>query len=201
MTLSHTNNALFAIIVLINGYIIAAPLIPQVVYLWDSHHSSRREQLQSFIEQPTTSASSTTASSKITGPNRIVIPSIMLNQATVEDPESQWFNALYQGIWRWPGGSTPDKGGNTTFLSHRFSYTGPRGAFYYLDKVKIGDQIGVVWNNKLYTYTVVSSQTVPPTDTTIEDNTTDSQITLFTCTPLWHPVDRLVVVAKLKGIS
>jgi len=84
------------------------------------------------------------------------------------------------------------------FLAHRFSYTGPHGAFYYLNKLKVGDEIGVVWNGKAYRYTVISSAEVPPTDTAIEDNTSDARLTLFTCTPLWHPVNRLVVVAELE---
>jgi len=201
MTLSRTNNILFTAILIINLYIIGAPLLPQITFWWDSHHSSQQQQLRQFISQSKSDSKQQETSTKVTGPNRIIIPSILLNQATIEAPESAWFNALYKGIWRWPGASTPNKGGNTVFLSHRFSYTGPRGAFYFLNKVQIGDQIGVVWNDKLYTYTVVSSQTVPPNDTAIENNTTDSQITLFTCTPLWHPVDRLVVVATLKGVS
>ena len=87
------------------------------------------------------------------------------------------------------------------FLAHRFSYTGPHGAFYYLDKLRPGDEIGVMWNNKAYTYVVASATQVPPTDTAIEDNTTDARLTLFTCTPLWHPTNRLVVVATLEGQS
>jgi LPXTG-site transpeptidase (sortase) family protein len=188
--------------VLINAYIIAAPLIPQATYWWDVHHTNDRTQLSQLINKPRPAAKSPTAApNPDAGPNRLIIPAMVLNQQTLEGPESNWFNILYRGIWRWPGSSTPDKGGNTVFLSHRFSYTGPRGAFYYLNKLKIGGEIGVVWNHKMYTYSVVSSTTVPPTDTSIEDNTDDPQITLFTCTPLWHPVNRLVVVAKLKGIS
>lgn len=195
--LHSVNNVLFALIVVINLYVIAAPLVPQLTYWWDAHHTQRRQQLEQLIQKPRTAQHSVAVS----GPNRIIIPAMMLNQATLEGPESDWFNILYRGIWRWPGGSTPDKGGNTTFLSHRFSYTGPKGAFYYLNKLQIGDDIGVVWDNKLYTYSVVSSTVVPSTDTAIEDNTTDAQITLFTCTPLWHPVDRLVVVAKLESAT
>lgn len=198
LSLHHANNILFACIIAINAYIIAAPLVPQLTYWWDSHHTHRQAQLQQLITpKPKSVANATSAPSG----NRLIIPAMMLNQPTLEGPESDWFNILYKGIWRWPGGSTPDKGGNTIFLSHRFSYTGPRGAFYYLDKLQVGDAIGVIWNGKTYTYSVISSQTVPPTDTAIENNTADSQITLFTCTPLWHPVNRLVVVAKLKGVS
>lgn len=193
--LHRVNTILFSVIVVMNLYVIAAPLLPQVTYWWDSHHTHKQAQLQQLITRPKTSAAVTP------GPNRLIIPAMMLNQQTLEGPESDWFNLLYHGIWRWPASSTPDKGGNSVFLSHRFSYTGPRGAFYYLDKLKVGDSIGVVWDHKTYTYTVVSSQTVPPTDTAIENNTRDAQITLFTCTPLWHPVNRLVVVATLKGVS
>lgn len=192
--LRRVNTILFTLIVIINVYVIAAPLLPQVTYWWNAHHTHKQAQLEQLISKPKPVALTP-------GPNRLIIPAMMLNQQTLEGPENDWFNLLYRGIWRWPGSSTPDKGGNTVFLSHRFSYTGPRGAFYYLNKLQIGDTIGVVWNGKTYTYSVVSSQTVPPTDTAIENNTPDAEITLFTCTPLWHPVDRLVVVAKLKGVS
>jgi len=202
ISLRQVNNLLFAAIVLVNLYIIAAPLWPQATYWWDSHHTDRQSQLERLIQKPTQKPTVAAAKPQTTSePNSIISPTMLLNQPILEGPESDWFNILYRGIWRWPGSSTPDKGGNTVFLSHRFSYTGPRGAFYYLNKLQIGDEIGVIWSGKTYTYTVVSSQTVPPTDTAIEDNTPDAQITLFTCTPLWHPVDRLVVVAKLKGIS
>lgn len=198
ITLRQANNTLFAAIIAINVYIIAAPLIPQVTYWWDVHHTDKQVQLQKLIQKPVAAVGKPSVSPD---PNHLIIPAMTLNQPTLEGPESDWFDLLYKGVWRWPDSSTPDKGGNTVFLAHRFSYTGPRGAFYYLDKLKPGDDIGVVWGGKTYTYSVVSSQTVPPTDTTIEDNTADAQITLFTCTPLWHPVNRLVVVAKLKGAS
>jgi len=198
LNLHRVNNLLFTLIVCINLYIIAAPLVPQITYWWNTHHSQRQIQLEKAIK---TLPITNNQSGAISGPNRLIIPTMMLDQAALEGPVSNWFNILYKGIWRWPNSSTPDKGGNTVFLSHRFSYTGPRGAFYYLNKLQVGDTIGLVWNGKLYKYSVVSSQTVPPTDTTIEDNTSDAQITLFTCTPLWHPVNRLVVVAKLESIT
>jgi sortase (surface protein transpeptidase) len=37
---------------------------------------------------------------------------------------------------------------------------------------------------------------VPPDQTQIEAPTTDARLTIFTCTPLWLPKDRLVVVAE-----
>jgi LPXTG-site transpeptidase (sortase) family protein len=195
LSFKSANNLLFALIVLVNGYIIVTPLWPQASFWWRSHHSSQRAELTKQLQRPAAIAN------PIQRPNSLIIPAMLLQQPTLEGPESNWFNLLKAGIWRWPGSSTPDKGGNTVFLAHRFSYTGPHGAFYYLNKLRPGDAIGVIWKNKTYTYTVISSHEVAPTDTAIEDNTADSRITLFTCTPLWHPVNRLVVVAKLKGVS
>jgi len=126
---------------------------------------------------------------------------MLLDQPVLEGPVSRQYSTLNKGIWRWPNGSTPDKGGNTVLIGHRFTYTNPRGAFYFLNKVKMGDEIGVFWNNREYLYRVASISVVSPTDTAIEDNTSDTRLTLFTCTPLWLPKDRLVVVAKLKDKS
>jgi len=192
----HTNTLLLVLIVGINSYIIAAPLVPRATYWWQSHHTARRAELTKIVHRP---AGKTTKPVKTDRPNGLIIPAMLLDQPTVEGPERNWSDLLKQGIWRWPASSTPDRGGNTVFLAHRFSYTGPHGAFYYLNKLKKGDEIGVTWRGKLYTYTVVSSREVPPTETSIQDNTTKPQITLFTCTPLWHPVNRLVVIATLRG--
>jgi LPXTG-site transpeptidase (sortase) family protein len=190
------NNLLFTLIVLVNGYIMVAPLWPAASFWWRSHHTAQRAALTGQLQTPATSPSPAR-----TQPNSLIIPAMLLNSPTLEGPRSNWSHLLRAGIWRWPSSSTPDKGGNTVFLAHRFSYTGPRGAFYYLDKLQPGDEIGVVWNHKTYTYTVTDSRTVSPTDTSIENNTPDSRLTLFTCAPLWHPVNRLVVTAKLKDIS
>lgn len=195
----RVNNILFVGIVVINLYIIAAPLWPQVTFWWQSHHTSRQAELTKALQHHVTATS--IAKTPTNESNSLIIPSILLDQPTLEGPEKNWFSLLKQGVWRWPDSSTPDKGGNTVFLAHRFSYTGPHGAFYYLNKLKPGDKIGVIWNNKLYTYRVSSSTEVSPNDLAIENNTTDAQITLFTCTPLWHPVNRLVVVAKLEKQS
>lgn len=193
--LKRVNTLLFCLIIVINGYVIAAPLLPRISFWWHDKHSNQRTQLTQAIHNPAP------ASPSQPQVNSLIIPAMILHEPTLEGPASDWYNILKQGIWRWPDSSTPDKGGNTVFLAHRFSYTGPHGAFYYLDKLKIGDEIGVLWDKKTYTYKVTSTATVPPTQTSIEDNTPDSRITLFTCTPLWHPVDRLVVIAALQGVS
>lgn len=105
------------------------------------------------------------------------------------------YKILDRGIWRWPDSSTPDGGGNTVLLGHRFTYTNPRGVLYFLNKVQVGETIGINWNNSKCAYKVVHVQTVAPSDTIVTAPTTDPTLTIYTCTPLWHPVNRLVVTA------
>lgn len=186
MKLSSINNLLLGLIVLVNAYIIAAPLLPAL--LFHLHQSERRtlqRQLQTAPAKP-----------PVSQPDHIIIPSMLLNQPILEGPVTKQYSILNSGIWRWPSSSSPDKGGNMVLIGHRFTYTNPRGVFYYLDKVKVGDDIGVVWHNKTYYYRVANVSVVPPNDTAIENASDQSKLTLFTCTPLWWPKNRLVVVAN-----
>jgi LPXTG-site transpeptidase (sortase) family protein len=63
------------------------------------------------------------------------------------------------------------KVGNTVIAGHRFTYTNPHGILYYLDKVQVGDDIGVYWDNTRYLYKVSEVKVVEPTAVQIEDNT------------------------------
>jgi sortase A len=105
---------------------------------------------------------------------------------------------LSKGLWRRPHGSTPAKENNTVIVGHRLTYTNPRGSLYHLDKVRAGDSIGVTWDNKKYLYTVVEIKVVKADETAVEAPTDTPRLTIYTCTPLWLPKDRLVVVAELE---
>jgi LPXTG-site transpeptidase (sortase) family protein len=188
--LAKINNILVALIIIINAYVLIAPLLPALFFHVDGR-AGEQQRLQQIIHHsspvPTPSQ-----------PNHVIIPSMLLDQSVLEGTTSQAYTVLNRGVWRWPHGSTPDKGGNTVLIGHRFTYTKPKGVFYFLNKVKIGDEIGVIWSNKSYLYKVASVSQVPPNDTAIEDNTKNPELTVFTCTPLWAPKDRLVVVADLE---
>jgi sortase A len=173
-----------------------APLIPTIIFDWQNHQG-KQQSLTKLLHSD--SIATTKSAPEVEQSNSVVIPSMLLDKSILEGPVSQTYQILDKGIWRWPEGSTPDKGGNTVLIGHRFTYTNPRGVFYYLNKVTIGDEIGVFWNNKEYLYRVVSVTQVSPNDTTIENNTPNAELTIFTCTPLWLPRDRLVVIADLEG--
>jgi len=192
--LAKINTILLVLIILINGYVIIGPFLPGLLFRWDSR-SGRQQQLQAKIQPPKAGHAATPVAPQ---PNSVIIPSMVLDQPILEGIIPNQYATLNKGIWRWPKGSTPDKGGNTILIGHRFTYTNPRGVFYFLNKVKVGDGIAVIWNNHRYVYKVASINEVPPNDTAIENNTPNPELTLFTCTPLWLPKDRLVVVANLE---
>jgi len=191
----RANNFLLAAIIVVNGYIIAAPLLPGVWYWWQTRDNSHAQQLSTKIAAAPKPSDSTPPQSL---PNELIIPKMLVDTPIVEGPMRNSFNLLNKGAWHLPISSSPDKGGNMVIAGHRFSYTGPRGIFYYLNKLVPGDEIGIRWNGVMYSYTVQSSRMVPPTEVSVQEPTTDTRLTLYTCTPLWNPVNRLVVVATPK---
>lgn len=197
--LSRVNTALLAAIIVLNLYVVLAPFLPAIIFAVQSHFGHRAQQLSAQLHTP----AATTTPAPIQ-PNHLIIPSMLLNKPVYESSDTTFadiVNVLKKGIWRWPHGSTPDKGGNTVLLGHRFTYTNPRGVFYFLNKVKTGDKIGVYWKGKTYVYHVVSVKVVPPFDTSILAPTNQAELTVYTCTPVWWPKNRLVITADLTAAS
>lgn len=194
---------MLAAIIIVNAYVIIAPFYPSINYWYQNHFSDTRTQLTQQISsfgKAQNNVGIATKASAMQG-NWLIIPSMLLKQPIYEGTVSQTYTVLDKGIWHWPNGSTPDQGGNTILIGHRFTYTNPRGVFYELNQLKLGDQIGVWWAGKQYTYMVSSISVVSPSDTAILSQTKQPELTLYTCTPLWNPKERLIVVAQQESIS
>ncbi len=203
------NLGLFIAILVINGYIILMPLLPAISFWW---HSRDPQATQVYSDRLYESSPPSSSENPATTPKDVafragpyadglVIPKMLLDTPLVEGPMSDSFALLKAGAWRLPISAAPDEGSNTVIAGHRFSYTGPRGVFYYLDKLSVGDEIGLWYQGTLYLYSVSSTRTVPATEVSVQEPTSDTRLTLYTCTPLWNPVDRLVVVATPKEAS
>ena len=184
-SLRRINRGLFACCLLVNGYILLAPLWPKVPYFIDT-------KITKPVDVDTSSRSSLAALDRST--NRVIIPKLQLEETIFEGPDARTLN---KGIWRRPLTSTPDKGSNTVLAGHRFTYQG-KPPFYRLDNLSVGDQIVVVYDRKLYRYQVRTTQTVPATAVAIENPSREAQLTLYTCTPLWSLTQRLVFQASLE---
>jgi len=185
------NNGLSIVVFIVGLYLIVWPFLPKLDFWWKSITHSNPPLVTAVNK--TTKANN----EAIPADNTLVIPSLHLQQTIYEGLP---YVSLSKGVWHSPRSSTPDKGSNTVIAGHRFTYRGfERGAstFYNLDKLKNGDQIVVYWKHIRYNYRVSNTLIVAPTQISIENPTSQSQLTLYTCTPLWTSLQRLVVQASL----
>lgn len=213
------NDALAIVTIGMSLYIIFYPLIPELKYqITPKNHSTKlykgklsediikkskqkisatNPESQNLIQQLVSSVLSEPAESDelpIPKENTLVIPKI---GGDGELYEGNGTSALAKGFWRRPKSSTPNKGGNTVIVAHRFLYTSGPKTFYNLDKMEVGDRFAIYWEGVEYNYEVYDISIVPPTATEIEGDTVDPIVTLYTCTPIWTAKDRLVVKARL----
>ncbi len=127
--------------------------------------------------------------------DRLVISNIGVDMPIFHTSDA---NILWKGGWIFPGTSTPDKGGNTVIFGHRFRYLPPvSNTFFSLNKVKVGDEFQITWQGREYRYRIAEIKTIEPTDVYILNPTSNAQVTLVTCAPLFSTKQRLVVIGTL----
>lgn len=130
--------------------------------------------------------------------NRIVIPKINVDMTIVEGSDD---NVLDLGIWHRPGSGTPGRG-NMVLTGHRFGYEflpediRNSTSFYNLDKLVVGDIVVIYWKGEEYDYIIEGSEVVDRFDISIEEQTQEEQLTLYTCHPIGRNDKRLVYYAK-----
>ena len=127
--------------------------------------------------------------------NRLIIEKIGVNISLVEGENE---DVLRHGAWRSPWGSAPDAGGNTVIFGHRYGYLPPDPrTFYLLDKVVVGDSFKITWQGKEYSYRIIETKVVAPTEISSLLQTDNSVVTLITCTPVFTTQNRLIVRGEL----
>ncbi len=130
--------------------------------------------------------------------DRIVIPKINVNMPIVEGSDE---DALDLGVWHRPGTGIPGRG-NMVLTGHRFGYEFlPENirnstSFYNLDKLEGGDFVVIYWKGEEYDYIIEGSDIVDRLDTSIEGETPDERLTLYTCHPIGRNDKRLVYYAR-----
>lgn len=187
------NDMLSLIVIGIAMYILLLPAIPYV-QLW---LGKMNDHTGGYVYQTKLTTEESADRKPIPKENRLVLPTIQLDQ---EIHEGESFETMSRGLWRRPNASTPDKGGNTVIVGHRFTYSDP-AVLFHLDKIKIGDAFPVYWLGKEYDYQVSDIRVVSPLAVEVESPTADPLLTIYTCTPIWTGTDRLVVKASLTKES
>ncbi len=117
--------------------------------------------------------------------NQLIIdtPSLKIKAPIVEGVDKA---SLLKGVGHDPASSLPGYQGRTIISGHRFTVSKSPWAtvFFSLDKLKKGDKVKVIYNRKLYTYTVTDSWNVPRNEVYPHlDPTTQPILTLYTCGP------------------
>lgn len=186
--LRRLNNILTIFVVGLGLYLLIAPLWPEITF-WIKQHSGGPTTI-AYTNNITEDNSGTKPTPQ---ENRLVVPQMDLDK---EIHEGRYASTLSKGVWHRPQTSTPDKGGNTVLVAHRFTYKSP-ATFYHLDKLKEKDRFIIFWGGKEYDYQVREVRIVNPTDVYIEENTNEPIVTLYSCTPMWTAKQRLVVIADL----
>jgi sortase (surface protein transpeptidase) len=112
---------------------------------------------------------------------------------------NNWQELLTLGIWRVPNFATPDQSETTKLpvilAAHRWGYLSWSAAFrklnsfYNLPKLRPGDKVSLVWDQRQYTYQVYATNQ----GTHITDYS--ANLILYTC-QLWNSPIRIFVYAK-----
>lgn len=187
--LRYINWLLVVLILAINLYVLASPLLPQLE-LWRRKKDSAAVAGLPYKTDLDTNGNDNRKNTPTD--NRLVIPKLALDQPIHQGASPKLLN---KGVWARPNTSTPPQAGNTVLTGHRFTYDGP-ATFYSLDKLTVGDRIVIYWQGKEYAYKITETKVVPATAVEIETPTKDPRLTVYTCTPIWSAKDRLVVIAK-----
>ena len=185
--LRRYNKWLTIINVLVAFYIFITPLLPGLFFYINKYSK----------DPPAYSGKLSESSDKKPTGNRLVIPSILLDEKIHEGPSEA---TLSKGVWRRPNTAVPPAENNTVLAGHIFTYTTP-AVFYNLSKVNVGEKLAVYWEGSEYLYEVINKQAVSPNSAQVEAPTQEARLTLYTCTPLWNPVNRLVVTANLLEVT
>lgn len=84
------------------------------------------------------------------------------------------------------------------YLIHKFD---KKNFLYYISDIEIWDLVYVYWNWYLYTYRVINTEIVPPTQISVHANTKEPILTIYSCHPLNSSASRFVVTSKFVGKS
>jgi sortase A len=124
---------------------------------------------------------------------RIRIPAIGVSFVVVKGSGTQ---ELESGPGIYPETDFPGVPGTTAIAGHRTTYLAP---FRHIDEMRRGEPIVLEMPYGRFTYTVIGSRVVLPSDVSVLDPAGYSRLVLSACTPLFSASHRLIVFARLSS--
>ncbi len=144
---------------------------------------------------------------------RLVIPKLIKSVPLVAMPDEYITDDLWgkfekevqgylrDGVVHYPGTASPGQIGNAFFTGHSSYYPWDKGnfkdVFANLNKLNIGDEYIIFFQQKKYRYRVVEKKEVSPLEVGVLEQPENKKLsTLMTCWPLGTTFRRLIVVAE-----
>jgi sortase A len=164
-----------------------------ITEILDEHSQIAAENKEPKAEEPKEDPNKLEVSDKT-----LFIPKIGLKVGIFSNGEK----SLNHGMWNmFPERSDPEKGGNFVLSGHRFTIGfNPQGIYrdsplINAGKLELGNDIIIVWKDKVFNYKIAKLYQVKPDDTHIEDNTNEDKLTIYTCGLGGEKSNRLVFEA------
>jgi sortase A len=123
---------------------------------------------------------------------RMVIPSIGVDHPVVQ---GDGWEQLKRGIAQHIGTGDPGQPGNLVVSAHNDIFG---EIFRDLDKLQPGDEISIYTQVEKYTYVIIGTRVVEPTEVSVMDPTIGPTVTLISCYPYLVDTQRIVVFGELK---
>ena len=185
------------VVALISSYLLylATVVVLFIIFmLWGTNlltSITQRSLFATFQHQVSSGSYGATVDGSVIG--SISIPKIGLNMAFVQGTTE---SDLIEGPGHYLGTALPGQSGNVAIAGHRTTYGAP---FYNLDMLTRGDKVILTTHAGQFTYVVIGSTVVSPSNTSVLGITSSPTLTLTTCNPRFSATTRLVVTAKLVG--
>jgi sortase A len=123
---------------------------------------------------------------------RIQIPAIGVDRPVVQ---GDGWEQLKKGVGQHIGSPNPGQNGNIVLSAHNDVFG---EIFRDLDKLKPGDVVILFTSQRTYTYIIIQTQVVGPTQVDVMASTQESVVTLISCYPYMVDNQRIVVTARLQ---
>ena len=157
-----------------------------------------------YASAPDETARKLTATKPALNENRLYIPKINLDIATVSDGNTTTVPAG-SAIQRALESGNPKDGGNYVLAAHRFQLgytpqqTRSKSPYYHLGQLASGDEVYVDYDGVRYAFKVTERKFVDPTAPDVEAKTDQDRLTLYSAELSGPGATREVVVAEPVG--
>jgi LPXTG-site transpeptidase (sortase) family protein len=133
----------------------------------------------------------------------LTIEKLEINVPIIPDVDGKdkkiYIEALNEGVAHYKNTALPHSGSNIVIFGHSSTVLGAgkyAKIFAALNKIDIGDEIKINFNQKEYKYLVSEKKIIAADDVSVILPTEREQLTLLTCWPVGTAEKRIAVIAK-----